>query len=243
VAVQYQPEVTLPSIRVGLIQPSIGVRQDDHTAFVRREAAKSGSPIIPPDYHDVGAEITYEGVHWLTLNAGIFNAHYLSQSEFSIGEVSSSFDFSKPSYLVRAMLWPQLLDEGINGEAGASYFANGDFKMVNVFAGIGLADKGTIYGEAMYSTNGSDRRVRNLSVIGSYLLTQWLSLQWRYDFGQTEYPGQELYHAQDFVFGAEFFPLPYIELRPEYRFFRRDQFNQSNGSFLGEYTVQLHIFY
>jgi hypothetical protein len=243
VAVQYQPGVILPSIRVGLIQPSIGIRQDDHTAFVRREAGQTGSPLIPPDYNDLGAEVTYEGMHWLTINAGVYNAYYLSQSQVSIGDVSSSFNFSKPSYLVRAVLWPQILKDGLNGEIGASYFANGDFKMVNAFAGIGMADKATVFGEAMYSTNALDRRVRNLSLIGSYLIEQWLSIHWRYDFGQTEYPGEDLYHAQAMVVGAEIFPLPYIELRPEYRFFQRNQFNQSNGSFLGEYTVQLHLFY
>jgi hypothetical protein len=243
VAVQYQPDISLPSIRAGLIQPSIGIRQDDHTAFVRREAAQNGNPIIPPDYNDVGAELTYEGTPWLTINAGVYNSYYLSKSESSIGDVSSSFDFSKPSYLARVVLWPQLLDDGLNGEAGASYFINGDFRMINAFAGIGMADKATIFLEGMYSTNGLDRHVRNLMVTGSYKVKEWLSLHWRFDFGQTEYPGKELYHAQDFVLGAEFFPLPYIELRPEYRFFRRDQFNQSTGTFLGEYVVQLHLFY
>jgi hypothetical protein len=115
--------------------------------------------------------------------------------------------------------------------------------MVNAFAGIGMADKATIFGEAMYSTNADDRRIRNISLIGSYQIEQWLSVNWRYDFGQTEYPGEDLYHAQDMVLGAEIFPAPYIEIRPEYRFFQRNQFNQSNGSFLGEYTVQLHLFY
>jgi hypothetical protein len=70
--VMIQPDITLPALRVGYMQPSIGIRQDDHTMFTRRDAAGLGSPIIPPNYNEIGAEINYEGLRWLTVNGGVY---------------------------------------------------------------------------------------------------------------------------------------------------------------------------
>src|SRR5262249_20797832 len=41
-ALQFQPDITLPMLRVGYIQPSIGIRYDDHTLFTRRDVAGTG---------------------------------------------------------------------------------------------------------------------------------------------------------------------------------------------------------
>ena len=243
VAVQYQPSISLPSIRVGMIQPSIGIRQDDHTEFVREEAAKNGTPLMPPYYNELGAELTYEGTRWLTVNAGIFNARNLSQIDPSIGSVTSYTDFSHPTMSARVMFWPQMIDNGLNMEAGASLLKNGNFRMINVFGGVGLADKASIYVEGMYGKNAADRILRNFSVIGSMELSQWMAVEWRYDYGQTEvYPGQSLNFAHGFLFGLEFFPLPYVEFRPEYRVLQLNPFN-GQGTYQGQWTGQIHLFY
>jgi hypothetical protein len=246
-AIQYAPSAELPSIRVGMIQPSFGIRQDDHTAYVRREAALNGSYLMPSYYNDVGAEITYEGVHWLTLNAGIFNSKNFSQVDPTIlgddAAIPSHFSLKHPTLSGRVVLWPQSLEYGINTEVGGSYLQNGDFRMVSGFVGFGLADKATLFAEGMYSNNSAERRIRNWSVIGTYKLADWLSAHWRYDWGQTEYyPGVDLGYAQAFLFGFEFFPLPYIELRPEFRSAQKNPFN-GNGVYTGQYTIQLHLFY
>jgi hypothetical protein len=249
-AIQYQPGVRLPGIRVGMIQPSIGIRHDDHTVFARREIAMNGVNLIPPYYHDLGAEITYEGMYWLTVNAGVFNAYNLSQVDPLIGTIDKQFDFAQPSFLGRVKLWPQLLDEGINGQLGASLFTNGNMRMYNVFAGFGLADKATFLVEGVYArrkfeagTTINDRIVRNFSVMGSYQFKSWLSAHWRYEWGQTElFEGQGLSHANGFIVGAEFFPFPFIEIRPEYRYFERNPFSEARTQ-NGQYTVQLHVFY
>ncbi len=242
-AIQYQPDIAWPSLRVGMIQPSIGIRQDDHTEFVREEAATQGTPLIPPYYNEAGAELTYEGTRWLTVNVGMYNARNLALIDPSIGTVTSYTDFSHPTMSARVMVWPQLLDQGINGEAGASILTNGAFKMYNAFAGIGLADKATIYLEALYAKNADNRIIRNFTVIGSMELVQWLAVEWRYDWGQTEiYPGQSLAYAHGFVFGLEFFPLPFIEIRPEYRVLQQNPF-VGQGTYQGQWTGQIHIFY
>ena len=242
-AIQYQPDITLPSIRAGMIQPSIGIRQDDHTEFVREEAAIQGIALIPPYYNEIGAELTYEGIRWLTVNAGIFNARNLALIDPSIGTINSNFAFSHPSVSARVVLWPQLLNQGLNGEVGASILANGAFKMINVFAGIGLADKATFYLEGLYAKNADGRIIRNFSIIGSYELMTWLAIEWRYDWGQTElYPGVALSYANAFLAGLEFFPLPYIELRPEYRVLQHAPFS-GTGTYTGQWTGQIHVFY
>lgn len=230
-AVQYQPGITLPGIRAGYIQPSIGIRHDDHTMYMRRDAARLGTPIIPPNYNDWGAEITYEGQHWLTVNAGAFSARNLA------GKPELSLDSAKPLYLARIILWPQLLDDGLNGMAGASFFGNDDFSMMNAFAGVGLSDKATIYGEGMYTRTADNWIYRNMMVHGSYQLAQWLALDWRYEWGLTEHVSTGPLYAHSFVIGTQFFLLPYLELRPEYRYFENDQYG------MGQYTVQLHAFY
>lgn len=243
-AIQYQPSIGLPGIRVGMIQPSVGIRHDDHTVFSRHEAAYNGVNLLPPYYNDIGAEITYEGLYWLTVNAGIFNAYNLSKADRTLGEVSTSFDFAKPTMSARVMLWPQLLDENFNGELGASILTNGELRMINAFGGFGIGDKTTLFVEGVYATNAADRIVRNFSVMGSYNFKPWLSGHWRYEWAQTEfYRGDGLHHANAFIIGAEFFPFPMVELRPEYRFFERHPFNEGNSTYEGQYTVQLHLFY
>ncbi len=228
-AVQVQTSPTAPIFRAGYISPAIGVRPDDHTVFVRREIARYKTTIIPPNYSELGGEVVYEGLKWLTVSGGVFSSHNLAETDPTI-------DPNGISYNGRIELWPRLLDEGINGQLGASVLVNGDFRMINAFAGFGLTDKATIYGEGMYSENADGQRVHNVSVIGTLQLANWLSLDWRYEFGMTETPA-DVWHANAFLVGFEFFPLPYIELRPEYRYFENDQYRT------GEYTVQLHLFY
>ncbi|MDP4199565.1 MAG: hypothetical protein Q8922_03335 [Bacteroidota bacterium] len=242
-AIQYQPAVTLPSIRVGMIEPSLGIRQDDHTLFAHDEAAMNGIALIPPYYNELGAELTFEGIRWMTVNAGLYNSYNLSLIDPSIGTVKSNLDFSLPSVSARVMFWPQLLDEGINGEIGGSILSNGSLLMVNGFAGFGLADKSTLYLEALYAENADNRIIRNFSVIGSYELAPWLAAEWRYDWGQTEmYPSVSLAWAQGFLFGLEFFPLPMIEIRPEYRILHKNPYAQ-NATYTGQWTGQVHVFY
>jgi hypothetical protein len=245
----FQPGVTLPSLRVGYFQPSVGIRHDDHTMFLRREASTSSpSPLLAPNYNELGGEITYEGQRWLTLNVGVFSAHNLHKVQVysdsaGISVATSLVDSSKPSISARAILWPQLLDDGINMELGASILANGDFKMINAFGGLGLAEKATIYVEGMYARSanlpdGKLREIRNVMVQGSYQLWQWLALEWRYEWGQTEFPTEgPSNRAQAFIMGAQFFPIPYVELRPEYRYYQNADYLQ------GQYTLQMHLFY
>ena len=230
-AVMVQPDITLPSLRLGYMQPSIGIRHDDHTMFVRRDAAGYRTPLIPPNYNELGAEINYEGLRWLTVNAGAYSAHNLAKkSELFL-------DSTKPAMLARVVLWPQLLDEGINGMAGGSFYGNQDFRMLNGFAGFGLADKATVYGEGSFFKNAAGRIIRNMMIQSTYQLAQWVNLEWRYEWGLSEHPSTGPFYAHSFVIGSEFFLFPYLELRPEYRYVETSDYT------LGQYALQIHAFY
>lgn len=230
VAALIQPGITAPSLKVGHIQPSVGMRQDDHTMFARREVAMNVTPLLAPNYNEWGAEITYEGLRWLTLNAGAYSASNLSQSEPTV-------DAAKPSYLGRLQLWPQFFDEGINAQVGGSWYGNGQFQMAAGFGGFGIADRATFFAEGTYSRNATGRQIRNWMLQSTFQLRDWLALEWRYEWAQTEDPVQGLFHANALVAGLQIFPFPMLELRPEYRYFENDNYR------MGQWAIQFHLFY
>lgn len=226
-----QPDFLLPSLKVGHFQPTIGLRWDDHTLFVRRDPAGTGSPIIPPNHAEFGAEISYEGDAMVSATAGIFASNNLARA-------NGGTDSTKPAFAARLMLWPQLLEEGINTNIGASVLLNDRFTLVNAFAGVGLADLAGIEGEVAMVRNGSDLRVRNISVTAYWQLWTWLVAEGRIERGES-WPAADAVSttAMSYVAGLEFFPLPYIELRPEYRYLDTREYT------LAQYAVQLHVFY
>ncbi|MEO5930862.1 MAG: hypothetical protein ABIR47_13075 [Candidatus Kapaibacterium sp.] len=232
-AVQYQPGITLPSIRVGHIQPSVGIRQDDHTMFVRQETTEFGTlPILPPNYNEWGAELTYEGTRDFTVNAGVYSAKNLGQN-FDVG-----VDSAKPSFSGRLIYWPQLLDEGLNGMVGGSLLANGEFTMINAFAGIGLSDRAALYGEGMFTHTGTGYKLGTTMIYGTYQLTPWMSLEGRYERGTSKETAESpVVDANSYVIGSQFFVFPYFEIRPEYRY-RKTAVSSS-----GQFALQVHLFY
>ena len=48
--------------------------------LVRQIAGSDGSPLIAPNYAEYGMEFNYNGIDWVTLTAGVFNAESLSEN-------------------------------------------------------------------------------------------------------------------------------------------------------------------
>lgn len=226
-----QPGILLPSLKVGHFQPTTGLRWDDHTIFVRRDPAGSGGPVIAPNYSEYGAELWYEGDALISATAGVFTSNRLARA-------NRGTDSAKPAFSARLMLWPQLLDEGINTNVGASILANNDFHLLTTFAGVGLADVAGVEGELAMIQNGGDLRLRNYTINGFWQLWPWLIAEGRLEKGEA-FPadGSASLTATSYVAGLEFFPLPYIELRPEYRYLDTREYT------LAQYSLQLHLFY
>ncbi len=239
------PSYDLPNFKFGYIQPSIGVKHDDHTVLVRQIADKfRSSPIIPPDYDEWGAEINYESIRWLSLSAGLYNAGNLSdlQVDRDDGKKISLAD-KKLSVLIRAELWFRFLEDYLNSAVGSSYFANGDFSMINAYAMLGLTDNLSIIGEFSRTDKKELRRTNNYLIELVYQLLEPIALNGRIEFADIElfYNGiqPESYRTWQYVFGSNLYILPYLELRPEYRIYDREHI----PGYSAQWTIQLHLYY
>jgi hypothetical protein len=251
-----QPGITAPQLRVGHFQPSIGVRYDDHTNLVRQIAGANGSTLIPPNYAEYGAELNYEGIQWLSLTVGAFLPGALSQmlTTNRRGEIVRLLEnvpvnpsianlVNSPSFLGRAALWLRTDDHTINSYAGASVYTNSTFSLANVFAGIGLTDRLSLMGEYALSGVQDGRQTRNLSLELSYQPVVGLMPYVRYERGTTRQSALDApsgigeYFSQQVSVGAQIFPIPYVEIRPELRYF------ETEGYRAVRWAAQVHIFW
>ncbi|TAE31853.1 MAG: hypothetical protein EAZ92_02265 [Candidatus Kapaibacterium sp.] len=254
-----QPDYTLPQLRVGHFQPSIGMRYDDHTMLIRQVAGSSfpnGQPLIAPYYADWGAEINYDGLKWLSLTAGAFLPNNLAQS-LTVDERGSGIppisiisklpenptlqqQFASPTLLGRALVWLRTEDHALNGHLGASVLNNGTFTLINAFAGAGLTDALSLMGEYALSGIKDGRQTRNYSVELTYRPFSWLYPFVRYEYGTTRQAipgGIGDYYTRQIVGGVQWFVLPYIELRPEVRYVETEAYSGTR------FAAQIHIFY
>jgi hypothetical protein len=251
-----QPDYTLPQLRIGHFQPTIGMRYDDHTMLIRQVAGASypnGSPLIPPYYADWGAEINYDGLKWLSLTAGAFLPKNLSALETIdantdfvplLSKVSPTSSLAElvasPTLLGRAMVWLRTEDHLINSHLGASVLNNGAFTMVNAFGGIGLTDAVSLMGEYAISGIKDGRQTRNYSLELTYRPFSWLYPFVRYEYGTTRQAvtgGVGEFYTRQAVAGVQWFVLPYLELRPEYRYIETEIFASTR------WNLQVHLYY
>jgi hypothetical protein len=238
-----QPTFTWPQLRVGFFQPSIGMRYDDHTMLVRQIAGADGRSLIAPNYAEPGAEITYDALKWATFSLGAFGANSLAENtvQDEAGEqISIIEDKKNPSLLGRIIFWPRLFENSVNTYVGASVLNNGDFSLMNFFGGVGLTDNVSVMGEYAISNKKDLQKTANASVEVTYQIIPPLLAYVRAERGTTTVTAtaleQETYSNQ-YVVGAQIFPFPFIELRPEYRILDTERFKSSR------YAVQLHVFY
>ncbi len=255
-----QPALTLPQLRIGHFQPSIGIRYDDHTMLVRQVAGTNTIPLIAPNFAEFGGELNYDGLQWLSLTAGAYLPRSLAQlrtvnkygeSEFLLGDSLAAAAAktnlvalaSSPSYLARFAITPRTEDHIFNSYFGASYFTNRTFSMVNIFAGAGISDRVALQGEYMLSGVKDGRQTRNYSVMLTYQALSGLMPFVRFERGITQVSAPnaadgvaELYSVQATI-GAQIFPFPFIELRPEFRYYDTESFRSTR------WNLQVHLYY
>jgi hypothetical protein len=235
------PSHDAPTIRLGVLQPSIGIRHDDHTMLIRGDASRSRAPIIPANYAELGGELTYKPAYWFTVDAGLFRARNLS---LSVGDPTRVQD-NDVAYSARATFSPlvgQSRSLRFSTLMGGSVYGAGDFMMENIFLGTGWLNHGSIILESAFLQyqGGDTPTARNLSVQTNVQLAPWFILQGRVEQGQatrTVSAVETDFNTLAFVGGFQFFPIPYFEIRPEYRHTTTDQY------VTGQYTVQFHLYY
>jgi hypothetical protein len=219
--------------------------------LIRQIAGSFSRPLIPPFYADWGAEVQYDGLQWLSLAAGAFLPQNLSaiNTGYSNGDFGSiikgvtpisSLDtlLRSPTLTGRVKFWLRTEDHVVNSYLGSSVLANGDFSMLSFFAGVGITDRISLMGEYVLSGVRNGFSGRNWSAELTYRPFAWLYPYVRYEQGRTQVldGGNDTY-ANNLTLGVQWFPLPYIEFRPEWRFYDNDRITSTR------WNLQVHLFY
>jgi hypothetical protein len=237
-----QPSHEWPSVRVGYFRPTVGMLYDDHTAFATNVVTTgSRRPFLPPNWAEAGAEITYEAPLWLTLQAGVFGTGSLRQVRAPDGQTSLT-DGSTPTATMRAVFWPKLADDRVATWVGASHLASGQLGITSAFLGIGLLDVATLMIDNTSVQRDASFRLSNFMAELMFSLHEGAMPYVRYEQGTTQLGSGESSIRREFaesiVLGAQIFPIPYVEVRPEYRIW-----NTHLPGHVARWNLQLHLYY
>jgi hypothetical protein len=254
-SLRFQPGLELPLLRIGMLQPTIGIRNDDHTTLNRQIPADwltdevltpySQMTLIAPNFAAPGIEIGYEGLHWFSVHAGVF-----SNSSLNENAVTNDSD-ANLAYSTRIMFWPRFFENTVNTYIGASLLKNGDVSIIQYMLGIGLTDQLSFSVEATQSDiyhirSISTDNLQNLPGSSTtyttelmYQVESWLFPYVRAEYGELR-NDQNKDHTiiKQFVIGAQIFLLPNIEFRPEYR-----MFDTYRPGIIGRWGAQFHLYY
>ncbi len=239
-----QPRYSTTQLRVGYFRPSIGINYDDHTMVIRKVGGAEDLTLIPINYAEAGAEVSYDLKPWLNLAGGVFGAKNMAENTVfaSAGNVESLIeDDSAPSFLARFELRKNDLAETASVTGGASYLQNGDFMLLNVFSTLGLWERFSAIAEYVHSDKEDLRTTNNAA----------LDLAYRYGDGSLQFfirgergVTNETFSGLDIesytnqgAAGIQIFLLPFMELRPEYRIVDTEEYRSTR------WAAQLHLFY
>jgi hypothetical protein len=220
-------------IKVGSFQPNFGIRIDDHTAYTRggdyqllSSGGKAGL-IYNPLYTEAGIESGFYISDWGLLTASV--GSYPARGTFS----------ADPTYTARLEIDPQL--GKVNLMFGGSY-ANtklprtADF--YGGFAGVGY-QRFSLLGEFDLGNNvtASELKSNYAMAEAAYIVSIGLQAVVRYDRfdPNTSNPDDELQHI---IFGVEWYPYSFIEIRPQYRFILENPSVKNDAV-----VIQFHFWY
>jgi hypothetical protein len=226
-------EPALPALRVGMLTPPHGIQHDDHTLLYFSSALNHRSPLIPPNHADVGAELGYQSNPWFRADAGVYRPTNL---EAAVQAPGLPVDVGPVSYLGRVSFMPQSLDAGVNSWLGASVYGSGQFRHEIGFVGLGLNDTAALQVEVSRFVRAEERGWSGFVEVTGQVVT-WLHLQARAELSRAK-RGLSEREVRQYVVGAQIFPLPYWEFRPEYRLV-----SVKDDYLLGQVTFQLHQFF
>jgi hypothetical protein len=225
------------TIRAGMLQPSVGLRHDDHTMLIREDVSRG--PVLAANYAEPGGEVTYLPTYWLRADAGVFNARNLSEAIADPAQVTTN-DVAISSRVTFQPVLGRSRNARFATQLGGSIYTAGAFRMENLFAGVGWLNRGSVLFESAWMQysggSGPTPTARNLSTQLNVQLWTWLIATSRAETGHARRNGDQ-FDTFAYAGGVQWFPLPFIEIRPEYRYESNDRFRT------GQYTVQLHFFY
>lgn len=223
-------------IKVGSFTPNFGLRIDDHTAYTRggdfgllfSQGVYRGL-IYNPFYNETGIELGVYGGKFLYATASI-----------GANNVSPSRALAKdPTYTTRIELTPNLGELGlILGGSFSSANVPDKVTMFGGFFGLGF-DEFSLLAEFDIADNLLAQQMKSsvFMVEASYGLITGLDAIVRYDRID---PNTDLNkdEASRLIFGFEFQPYSFIEIRPQYRL-QIENPSVDNDSFV----LQFHFWY
>ena len=255
VSATISPGGHIPDVRIGYFAPTISIDYDDHTLLVRQAiGAGRANPLIPVDMSELGVQLEYNEIPWLRASLGVFDSKSMSEvmiddlpavNEKTLSTVYNlsfhpDWDFSLLGFDLN-YFWgvshyanTQLkTDDGI-------YFGNNYYTISSAYFNVGLAEKLALMTEYIYSDKQSLRNVNNYLVELTYQIIEPVNVFARYEAAETEFEESgRTFESNQYVFGAHIFPLPFIDILPEYRIYDRGDV----GGTSAQWAFQLHIFY
>ncbi|MEO8233230.1 MAG: hypothetical protein ABI638_13180 [Ignavibacteriota bacterium] len=215
-------------IKAGVYTPNFGIRLDDHTAYTREGL------IFNPFYREVGVEIGFFEDTWLYASASIGS---------NLSDATSNYT-KDPTYTVRAEITPRFGEVGLM--FGGSYAAvklggsegplNTD--MYGGFFGFGYDEFSLLAEYDLVKDLSIPNTKSNILMLEvAYGILTGLDAVVRYD----RIDFNEAVNSDEIsrmIFGFEFHPYSFIEVRPQYRLVFEDP-SIDNDSFV----LQLHFWY
>jgi hypothetical protein len=243
---QFKPVSWLPTLRIGHFMPSLGIRDCDMTSLDRRIAAPDGSEsLIPPDWAEFGTELNYEGLDFLTVNAGMFDNENLSQLSMYSGQVPLIPLKHNPSFTGRIMFYPAWVDEDLpNSYIGTSALINGKFIYTASFLGVGITND--IHAYLRFSTTNRPyaRATANYVAGVTYMPYHGIFIGGRLEHGATDlifqvenYTDKVTIKNNFIVLNVKAQILPGIEILPEWRWYDTEDYRSSR------FDLQFHLYF
>lgn len=225
-------------VKMGAFLPNYGLRVDDHTAFIRGGSPRSDGEdglLWEPNYTDSGVEVGAE-IADIYLTGGIYNGG-------SISAIPDRDD--EKAFLGRA---EKYVDLGrLRGLLGGNVYTNnnaeidGRMLLAGGFAGVG-GDVWTLMAEVDFAdkyliddagTGGLQSLA--LFVEGTFRVAKGIHIIERFEFFDPDLDLESGRYWRGSL-GAELYPIPYLEIKPTFRYT-----GQPDGSAdLGEALLQAH---
>jgi len=247
----FKPSKNLPSLHIGKFEPAMGLYECDMTMLDRRFAIPDGTEqFIPPDYSELGAELIYESLDWLSVNAGVYDSWNLNKLTVWGSDLQYLTVPHNPSFSFRTVFYPEwYFDNFPSSFIGAAVLVNGHFKYYDVFAGYSILDNVSL--EARYfgsnlsgTVEGIPTKQHTNSFIGqiNYIPYKGIILTARAETGnnkliENDNSTQYDFSTQQYVFSLTLQPIPYLELITQYRIINSLYYTS------GRWLFQLHLYY
>lgn len=242
---KYQPYDYLPYLRFGFFQPAMGLRDPDMTELDRRVAGPDGTVnLIAPDFAELGGEIGYDALDWLTLQIGLFDNQSLKEVSV-FGDLVPLVPENDKAIASRIVLRPEFI-RNILPEffIGGSNLTCGIFTYNTAFMGYNPFEDWMLLIKFAGSNKAYARYTQSYSASLAYLITPGLMFNIKAQYGFADLlwdKKSQKYLLQSDVWqssiGTKFFITPFVEFIAEYRYMQCTEYRS------GRWLAQLHLYY